>query len=272
MYKGYIEVKPTQEEWAKLYEQPNDNIFNCLDNQYVIIHNDDGDYDHFKWINGGYKKLSYKQINNSFVNKIKPRNVQQECAFDLLQDKNTTIKILTGRFGSGKTFLMAINALQLITDGKFEKIVWVRNNIGVKDTKDIGALPGTELEKLLPYVMPLADHVGGVNGIEMLMHQGKLEVQHLGFIRGRDIKNAIIICSEAENLTKQHVQLLIGRVGEGSNLWLDGDFKQTDSKVFEENNGLNLAIDKLKGHPLFGYVHLEKSERSETAALADLLD
>ena len=167
---------------------------------------------------------------------------------------------------------MVVNALQLLYENKFDRIVWVRNNISVKDTKDLGALPGTELEKLLPFVMPLADHVGGIDGIEMLMHQGKLEVQHLGFIRGRDIKNSIIICSEAENLTKQHVQLLIGRVGEGSNLWLDGDFKQTDLKVFEENSGLNIAIDRLKGHHLFGYVHLEKSERSETSALADLLD
>lgn len=272
MYKGYVDIIPKQNDWAQLYESPENNIYDCLENQYVIIRNVDGEGDHFKWVNGAYKKLSYKQINNSFISKIKPRNIQQECAFDLLQDKNTTIKILTGRFGSGKTFLMASNALQLISDGKFEKIVWVRNNISVKDTKDIGALPGTELEKLLPYVMPLADHVGGVNGIEMLMHQGKLEVQHLGFIRGRDIKNSIIICTEAENLTKEHVQLLIGRVGEGSNLWLDGDFKQTDSKVFEENNGLNIAIERLKGHPLFGYVHLEKSERSVTSALADLLD
>ena len=155
---------------------------------------------------------------------------------------------------------------------QFEKIVWVRNNVGVKDTKDIGALHGNTIDKIFPYVMPLADHVGGVDGIEMLMRQGKLEVQHLGFIRGRDIKNSIILCSEAENLTKQHVQLLIGRVGEGSSLWLDGDFKQVDSKIFEENSGLNIAIDKLKGNKLFGFVHLEKSERSETAALADLLD
>ena len=271
MYKGYLEVNPTQEEWASLYEHPENNIYNCFENQYLIAHNDDV-IDRFRWSNGAYRKLSYKQINNSFINKIKPRNIQQDCAFDLLQDKNITIKILTGRFGSGKTFLMACNALQLISDNRFEKIVWVRNNISVKDTKDIGALPGTELEKLLPYVMPLADHVGGVSGIEMLMHQGKLEVQHLGFIRGRDIKNSIIICTEAENLTKQHVQLLIGRVGEGSSLWLDGDFKQTDAKIFEENNGLNIAIDRLKGHQLFGYVHLEKSERSATSALADLLD
>ena len=272
MYKGYIEVTPMEEEWAKLYEHPEDNIYDCLHNQYLLVHGTNDTVDNFKWVNNSYKKLSYKQINNAFVSKVKPRNVQQECAFDMLQDKNTTIKVLTGRFGSGKTFLMVVNALQLLYDNKFERIVWVRNNIGVKDTKDIGALPGTELEKLLPYMMPLADHVGGVDGVEMLMNQGKLEMQHLGFIRGRDIKNSIIMCSEAENLTKQHVQLLIGRVGEGSNLWLDGDFKQVDSKVFEVNNGLNIAIDKLKGHPLFGYVHLEKSERSETAAMADLLD
>ena len=273
MYKGYIDVKPTQEEWSELYSNPQNNIFNCLDNQYLIIYDEnEGVVDRFKWVNGCYKKLTYKQINNSFVNKIKPRNIQQECTFDMLQDKNTTIKVVTGRFGSGKTYLMVTNALQMLYDGRFDKIVWIRNNIAVKDTKDLGALPGTELEKLLPFVMPLADHVGGVDGIEMLIRQNKLEVQHLGFIRGRDIKNSIIIFSEAENLTKQHVQLLIGRVGEGSNLWLDGDFKQTDSKVFEENSGLNIAIDKLKGHELFGYVHLEKSERSVTSALADLLD
>lgn len=272
MYKGYLEVVPTETEWAQLYEQSDNNVYDCVDNQYLLIKNDDEVVDKFKWVNGAYKKLSYKQINNSFVSKVKPRNVQQECAFDMLQDKNTTIKVLTGRFGSGKTFLMVVNALQLLYENKFERIVWVRNNIGVKDTKDIGALPGTELEKLMPYMMPLADHVGGVDGIEMLMNDGRLEMQHLGFIRGRDIKNSIIMCSEAENLTKQHVQLLIGRVGEGSNLWLDGDFKQVDSKVFEVNNGLNIAIDKLKGHPLFGYVHLEKSERSATAAMADLLD
>ena len=272
MYKGYIEAIPTNEQWGELYSNPTENSYGCLENQYLVLNNADGDSDYFKWSNGSYKKLSYKAINNSFVSKIKPRNPQQMCAFDMLQDKHTTIKIITGRFGSGKTFLMVANALQLLSENKFERIVWVRNNISVKDTKDLGALPGDEFAKLLPFVMPLADHVGGVDGIEMLIRQGKLEVQHLGFIRGRDIKNSIIICSEAENLTKQHVQLLIGRVGEGSNLWLDGDFKQTDAKVFEENNGLNIAIDKLKGHPLFGYVHLEKSERSETSALADLLD
>ena len=273
-YLGYKTITTDEDLiWEAIYSESTKNIFDCLENEYVyIVSPSTENYDILKWSDGKYKKLAYKTINNNFVDKIKPRNIQQQMAFDLLQSKTETIKVITGRFGSGKTFLMVANALQAIHDNKFEKIVWVRNNVGVKDTKDIGALPGNTIDKIFPYVMPLADHVGGVDGIEMLMRQGKLEVQHLGFIRGRDIKNSIMLCSEAENLTKQHVQLLIGRVGEGSNLWLDGDFKQVDSKIFEENSGLNNAIDKLKGNKLFGFVHLEKSERSETAALADLLD
>ncbi len=120
--------------------------------------------------------------------------------------------------------------------------------------------------------MPVADHVGGLDGLEHLVSNNQFEVQHLGFIRGRDIKNSIIISSEAENLTVEHVQLLIGRVGEGSELWLDGDHKQTDKEIFKTSSGLGAATEKLTGQRLFGYVHLEKSERSATSALADLLD
>ena len=120
--------------------------------------------------------------------------------------------------------------------------------------------------------MPVADHVGGTYGLERLLSENKIEVQHLGFIRGRDIKNSIIISSEAENLTKEHVQLLIGRVGQGSELWINGDNKQTDKEIFKTSSGLKIVIEKLKGQKLFSYVHLEKSERSETARLADLLE
>lgn len=116
------------------------------------------------------------------------------------------------------------------------------------------------------------EEVGGVDGLELMIGHGKIEIVHLGFIRGRDIKNSIIICSEAENMTKEHIQLLLGRVGEGSSLWINGDFKQCDAEVFRQNSGLMVAVDKLKGHPRFGYVKLLKTERSETAAMADLLD
>ena len=273
MYKGYIEINQNDERYNDLYNNLSTNVYECLANQYILFKNDNGNIvDRLKWNGEKYERLSYKQINNNYTGKIKPVNPQQELAFDMLQDKNTTIKVLTGRFGSGKTFLMIATALQLIADGKFDKLIWVRNNQEVKDTKALGALPGEAIDKLLPFAMPIADHVGGIDGLELLITQDKIEVEHLGWIRGRSFMNSIIMCSEAENLTKQHVQLLIGRVGKGSNLWLDGDFKQVDSKIFEDNNGLRIAIDKLKGHKLFGYVNLEKSERSETAALADLLD
>jgi len=125
---------------------------------------------------------------------------------------------------------------------------------------------------MLPYVMPMADHCGGVDGIDRLIEDGKLEVIPLGFLRGRSIRNSIIISSEAENLTKEHLQLLIGRVDEGSILMLDGDTRQRDRASFEKSKGLEILIDRLKNNKLFGYVHLIKSERSETAQLADLLN
>ena len=190
----------------------------------------------------------------------------------MLQDERSTIKVLTGRFGAGKDLIMISHALSFLEKEKYDKIIWVRNNIEVKDTAPLGALPGSNEDKLIPWCGPLIDHLGGVDGVRNLIESGQLEVVHLGHLRGRDFKRSIIISSEAENLTKQHLQLLIGRVGEGSNLWINGDWKQRDKKIFEESLGLEGMIQKLSGNPLFGYVHLTKSERSETAALADLLD
>ena len=167
---------------------------------------------------------------------------------------------------------MVSHAINMIEHGKYEKLVWVRNNIEVKDSKPLGALPGDLNAKVLPFAGPLMDHIGGEDGLYKWMNDGKIELQHLGYIRGRDIKNSIIICSEAENLTKEHIQLLIGRVGKHSALWLNGDNRQIDGRVFENNNGITFAIDRLVGQPEFGYVYLPTTERSRTASLADLLD
>ena len=258
---------------AYLYEHMNENCCECLTNEYVLVKNEAGSIvDKLKWTGTEYRPLSYKSLANDYSGKIKPRNVHQELAFDMLQDEATTVKALLGCFGSGKTMLMIATALQMVRQGRFEKIVYVRNNIEVKDSKPLGALPGTANEKLMPFAMPFADHVGGMDGLEYLQRSRQLEITHLGYLRGLDIKNAILMVSEAGNLTREHMQLLLGRVGEGSNLWLDGDLKQVDMKVFEQNSGLSMAIERLKGNPLFSYVHLEKTERSATAALADLLD
>ena len=128
------------------------------------------------------------------------------------------------------------------------------------------------LDKLIGFAMPLADALGGKEGLLYLINSGKVEIVPLAHVRGRDFKNSCIMVSEAENLTKEHIQLLVGRVGEGSTLYLDGDVRQTDKNVFEKNNGIIEAVNRLKGNRLFGYVELQKTERSETAALADLFD
>lgn len=273
-YKGYIDYHfSTDEEIAEFYSNMQNNTLGLMINQYAILYNPNGEIiDKVKWDGTCNKTVSYKPISNDFVGKVKPRNVQQELCFDMLQDNKSTIKVIRGNFGTGKDFLMVTHAIQLIKQNKYDKLIWVRNNVEVKDTNPIGFLPNDMKSKLLPFVMPLADHLGGESGLEMFINQGKIEIQHLGFIRGRNITNSIIYCSESENMTKEHMQLLIGRVAEGSTLWINGDNKQVDDKVFERNNGLSILVDKLKGNSKFATVMLQKTERSETAALADILD
>lgn len=272
-YKGYKEVTLSDSEMSDFYLHQNSNPFGCIRNEYLIVRKSDGEVvDYRRWDGAEYVALSYKQVNSHFLGKIKPRNPQQTLAFDMLQNKEMTIKVISGRFGSGKDYVMLGNALKLVEDGKYDKLIYIRNAIGVKDANDIGFIPGDKNLKLRPYAMVLADHLGGETGLDLQIMSGNIEVEHLGYIRGRDLKNSIIYCSEAENLTKEHVQLLIGRVGEGSSLWMNGDFKQTDSYIFRNNNGLLSTVKKLAGHEKFGYIRFEKTERSETAAMADLLD
>ena len=273
-YTGFKDIVLTNpNDINALYDPKTNETFGCLENEYLIARDEKEEViDLFKCKDGRLAQVPYKAIESKFAGKIKPRNIQQKLGIDMLYDTDITIKILTGKFGTGKDLLMSSAAIDLIEKGYFDKLVYVRNNIEVKNSKPIGHLPGSSNEKLLPFAMCLADHVGGVDGLSYMIEKGIVEVVHLGFIRGRDIKNSIILCSEAENLTKEHIQLLIGRVGEGSSLWINGDFKQTDLAIFERNNGLMIAIDRLKGHPRFGYVKLIKTERSETAAMADLLD
>jgi predicted ribonuclease YlaK len=272
-YLGFKEVVLSDDEINSIFQNDTANTFNCLPNQYLIAKDGcDNILELMRCTGDKMVKVPYKTINSRFLGKVKPRNTQQQLAIDMLYNSDITVKVIAGKFGTGKDFLMCSAAIDLLEHNKFEKIVYVRNNIEVKNSKPIGYLPGSYNEKLLPFAMPLADHLGGTDGLSLMVGHGQIEIVHLGFIRGRDIKNSIILCSEAENMTKEHIQLLLGRVGEGSALWINGDFKQCDAEVFRQNSGLMAAVDKLKGHPRFGYVKLLKTERSETAAMADLLD
>lgn len=272
-YTGYIDRIVTDEELSENFTNRSNNIYNCLTNEYVVLRNELSKVVAImKWDGNEYKNISYKTFNSDYMGMIEPVNLQQKLAFDMLQDNKITIKVLSGGYGVGKDFLMISNALQLIKNRKYKKIIWCRNNIELKNTKPIGYLPNGVRDKLLPFAMIIADHVGGEDKLNDLINNNKIEIQHLGFMRGRDIKDSIILCSEAENMTKEQIQLLIGRVGKNSALWINGDYRQIDDKAFEDNNGLLTVIDKLKGQDRFGYIRLEQVERSDTARLADLLD
>lgn len=217
------------------------------------------------------KWIRYKDLRSYYAGKITPRNTKQRLAFDLLQNEEITVKALFGVFGAGKDYIMLSHAIELVNEGKFDKIIWVRNNIEVKNTNSIGFLPDSLEDKLRPFIAPLQDFLGGEEGLENFLADGKVEVQHLGFIRGRDIRNSIIYVTECQSNTKEHIQLLLGRVGENSQIWFNGDDKQTDSKTFELNNGVS-ALKRLAGNKLYGQVTMDKTERSETARLAGMLD
>ena len=273
-YTGYKELELTDDQFVQLYSEGIIEGYDFMPNEYLIAKNIEGEVvGSFKPDEAGrLQQIRYVCFKNQYTGMLKPRNEHQELAFNMLKDPDITIKLITGTWGTGKTLALVVAALDAVSRGEFDKIVWVRNNVQVKDTDQLGALPGEAYDKMLPYLGPFCDHVGGEDGVRMLIDSGQLEVIPLGFLRGRSIRRSIILCSEAENLTKEHLQLLMGRVDEGSALWIDGDVRQRDRVAFEKSKGLETMIDRLKDEKLFGYVHLVKSERSETARLADKLN
>jgi len=246
-------------------------------NQYLFIKNNEGEIiEKRKWDGKVLTPLKFKPIDNYRFGKVKPINDEQFALFDLLQDEEITVKQITGIMGAGKNYCAFTYALDAIDRGEkgkspYRKIVMVRNNVEVKDSVPLGALPQGVNEKLLPYAMPAADLLGSSIELMRLLDDGKIELLHLGFARGRSFDNSIIIVDESENLTSEHVTLLVSRVGKNSIIMFLGDTNQTDKIVFEKNSGLERLSSRLFGNKLYGCVHLVKTERSETAALAALL-
>lgn len=272
-YKGFEIVQFVDDtEMVAFYQNPAENIFKLKENEYAIIKDSSGKVvDKVKWDGEKNTPISYKRFKNEHSGKIAPRNIEQELAFDMLQDPKLGVRLLTGKWGSGKTMLMVTHALNLVLHGSVDRLVWIRNNYITKDSKDIGYLPGSFIDKMLVWAAPLIDHIGGEDGLRNAIEEGQIEIQHLGFIRGRDIKNSIVLCSEAENLTSDHIKLLLSRIGENSQLWLDGDTAQTDHKKFDDDSGIEAIINALSGNRLFGYIELQKTERSAVAELASIV-
>ena len=208
---------------------------------------------------------------------IVPRNKEQKFAYDLLFDDSIKFVSLIGKAGSGKT-LMAIAAgmeqtLSLKkTNNKYRKIVVSRpvQPLG----KDIGFLPGTMHEKMLPWLMPIQDNLETILGkdnvyLDEYVQRGKIQIEALTYIRGRSINNAFIVIDEAQNLTAHEVKTILTRVGEGTKIVLTGDIEQIDNIYTNEtSNGLTYAVEKFKSHDISGHITFLKGERSRLATIS----
>lgn len=272
VYTGYKELTLTEDQACQMYNEGRIDDYEFVENEYLLAKNDDGEvFDRLVYRDGKLQHVPYQSLDNRYLGRIKPRNDQQQFVIDTLLHPDSKIKLIKGVYGSGKDYLMLAAALQLIEKKKFDKLVFLRPNVGVKGLPDIGALPGTADEKLAWTLAPLWDKVGGQEGIEFMIHNGILEAVPLLFIRGRSFEKSIIYMTEGQNMTTEIAKLVIGRIGEGSEFWCNADNSQTDRKIFDDDNGVNRMIERLKGNKLFSYVYMPKTERSEVAELATLL-
>ena len=206
---------------------------------------------------------------------VVPRNKEQSFAYELLFDTNIPLVSLIGKAGSGKT-LMAISAGFEQTLGlkepRYKKLVVSRpvQPLG----KDIGFLPGSMHDKMLPWLMPIQDNMQFLLGndramLSAYMEKGQIELEALTYIRGRSINNAFIIIDEAQNLTAHEVKTIITRVGENTKIVLTGDIEQIDNIYTNEtSNGLAYAVEKFKSTELAGHITFKKGERSKIATIA----
>ena len=204
---------------------------------------------------------------------IKPRNKEQSFAIDMLLDPSIRLVSLIGRAGSGKTLCAIAAGLQqaIGSDNLYSRLIVSRpvQPMG----KDIGFLPGTMEEKMLPWLMPIQDNlkflVGDSVSLEMYMQKGKIEIEALTYIRGRSISDAFIVIDEAQNLTRHEIKTIITRIGENTKIVLTGDIEQIDNiYVNETSNGLAHAVESFKDYKLAGHITFRKGERSELATLA----
>jgi PhoH-like ATPase len=221
-----------------------------------------------------------EKVEKRTVYGIKPRNAEQTFAIHALLNPNIKLVTIQGVAGTGKTLLALASALE---DRRDYKQVYLARPIVPLSNKDIGYLPGDIKSKLNPYMEPLWDNLKFIQNqfaetdkeyvrISEMVNKEKLVITPLAYIRGRSLSNICFIVDEAQNLTPHEVKTIITRAGENTKIIFTGDIYQIDTPYLDsQSNGLSYLIDKIKDHPLYAHVTLEKGERSELANLANQL-
>lgn len=210
---------------------------------------------------------------------ITARNREQNFAFNLLMDPDVDFVSLLGQAGSGKTLLTLAAALTQTLDKKiYSEIIMTRVTISVGE--DIGFLPGTEEEKMAPWMGALEDNLDVLNqsdenvgewgrAVTQDLVRSRLKIKSLNFMRGRTFLNKFLIIDEAQNLTPKQMKTLITRAGPGTKVVCLGNIAQIDTPYLTEgSSGLTYVVDRFKGWSHNGHVTLMRGERSRLADFA----
>lgn len=226
------------------------------------------------WPDGIWRKLHYAGATKKFkVEGIRPRNKEQTLALELLLDPAVTMVTMTGMAGCGKTLLAIAAGLKEKNAGHYKKIVITRP--AESTSKEIGFLPGTKEEKMLPWLQPIMDNFKvllGKNGqgyVNMMIDKGDIEIESLSYVRGRSFHDTFLIIDEAQNINRQEAKALLTRIGNNSKIVLLGDLEQIDSnRLNQRTSGLGQVVDIFKEFEAAGHITLLKGERSKLATFA----
>ena len=210
---------------------------------------------------------------------INARNKEQNFALNLLLDPDIDFVTLLGQAGTGKTLLTLASALEQVLDKKiYSEIIMTRVTVSVGE--DIGFLPGTEEEKMTPWMGALEDNLDVLNKSDgdagdwgraatQDLIRSRIKIKSLNFMRGRTFLNKFLIIDEAQNLTSKQMKTLITRAGPGTKVVCLGNIAQIDTPYLTEgSSGLTYVVDRFKGWDHNGHVTLMRGERSRLADYA----
>ena len=193
--------------------------------------------------------INFKSYSSQQILLI-PKSINQERYINYLSDPNKLIVFATGPAGTGKTMLAVLAALKALKSRAVRKIIITRPAVGVDDEKH-GFLPGDLNSKMEPWVKPIFDVMLEYyhhKDITKMLEEEIIEISPLAFMRGRNLKDAYIICDEMQNASTNQIKMVLTRLSENSKMVITGDLQQTDKK-FHNDNGLKDFTDRLKaGH------------------------
>jgi PhoH-like ATPase len=280
-YSGVLELACDAETIDRFYADGKtvlDTASELLVNQFVVLRAAGSQSALGQVVDTDPEPVAVRVAGNRRAFGVESKNVRQSFALELLLNPAIPAVSIMGPPGTGKTFLaLAAGLEQVLEAGRYRKVSVYRPLIAV-GRQEIGYLPGDLDEKLAPWMAAVHDNLfalfsdGGPGAarvaLEELMDRDALEMAAITYLRGRSITGEFVIIDEAQNLELSTLKVILTRIGPDAKVVFCGDFTQVDNPYVSPFGGAAALIEKMKGHPLFGHVTLEKTVRSPLAELA----